>query len=89
MPAAWQLSREFDGAKFDANRRRVAAMYKAMFDKVGLPLDGKVLAMAEQHGAPAELWRFRTQCVGARHWALEVMHTTRNIACQSNYSQLT
>ena len=56
MPAAWQLSREFDGAKFDANRRRVAAMYKAMFDKVGLPLDGKVLAMAEQHGAPAELW---------------------------------
>ena len=31
-------------------------MYKAMFDKVGLPLDGKVLAMAEQHGAPAELW---------------------------------
>lgn len=56
MLATWQLSREFDGAAFDANRRRVAAMYKAMFDQVGLPLDDKLLAMAKQHGAPAELW---------------------------------
>ena len=56
MLAAWQLSREFDGAAFDANRRRVAAMYKAMFDQVGLPLDYRLLVMAKQHGAPAELW---------------------------------
>ena len=56
MLATWQLSREFDGAAFDANRRRVAAMYKAMFDQVGLPLDYRLLVMAKQHGAPAELW---------------------------------
>jgi hypothetical protein len=41
-----KVASSFDGAAFDANRGRIAAMYRDMFARVGIPLHPAVLQMA-------------------------------------------
>jgi len=44
---------QFDGNAFDANRRRLAAKYRSMFDLIKMPLHPAVLEMAQAHDAAA------------------------------------
>lgn len=72
-----RMATSFDGAAFDANRYRIASLYRNMFDRIGMPLHPAVQGMAAAHerGGTPEAVAHPPACRGLHNITRQSHHT--------------